>query len=111
MPRKRVYRKKVHRRRPRRMRGRGFFGDIWEGVKRAVTKPSTWLGAAGFLPTPLAPAFKLGSVISGLAGHGRRRKRRVAHRRRRGGAFGLMPVYRHNLMGGFRMPNSLDPIA
>lgn len=57
------------------MKGSGFFGDLWSGIKSAVKKPSTWLGAAGMLPTPLAPALKLGSVVSGLTGHGRRRKR------------------------------------
>jgi hypothetical protein len=69
----------VHRRKKRvarrgRMRGRGFFGDLWSGIKRAVTRPSTWLTGASMLPTPLAPLFKVGSVISGLTGHGRKRR-------------------------------------
>jgi len=79
MPRKvgRPKKRKAVRRRV--MRGAGFFGDLWSGVKRAVTKPSTWLGAASMLPGPLSIPFKVGSVVSGLTGHGRRR----AVRRRR----------------------------
>lgn len=101
--------RKVHRKKHRKMLGRGFFGDLWSGIKRAVTRPSTWLSAASMLPTPLAPAFKVGSVVSGLTGNGRRK---LAHKRQRGRGFGLMPIYRQHLMGGsLRMPNSLDPIA
>lgn len=58
----------------KRMRGRGFFGDLFAGIRRAITKPSTWLSGASMLPTPLAPIFKAGSVISGLTGNGRRKK-------------------------------------
>lgn len=63
------------------MHGSGFFGDLWSkfksGVSSAVKKPSTWLGAAGMLPTPLAPLLKAGSVVSGLTGNGKRRKPRA----------------------------------
>lgn len=72
---RRVRRTRRVRKGRRRMHGSGFFGRLWEGIKGAVTKPSTWLGAAGMLPTPLAPALKLGGIVSGLAGHGRKRMR------------------------------------
>lgn len=62
--------------RTRRMRGRGFFGSLWEGIKRAVTKPSTWLTAGGFIPSPLSLPLKVAGTVAGLAGHGRRRKAR-----------------------------------
>jgi hypothetical protein len=69
------------------MHGKGFFGDLWSGIKRVgskigdfakdkLTKPSTYLGIAGMLPTPLAPALKASSFITGLAGKGRKRVRR-----------------------------------
>jgi hypothetical protein len=76
-------------RRMKLMAGHGFFGDVWSGLKRAVTKPSTWLGAASMLPTPLAPVLKVGSVVSGLTGNGRRKrkapKRKVGGRKKRVG--------------------------
>jgi hypothetical protein len=89
-----VRRRRRVNRKPVRRRGRGFFdflGKIADGVKSAVRKPSTWLGAAGMIPSPLAPLFKAGGTIAGLAGHGRRRRRparrrRAPARRRRGGA-------------------------
>ncbi len=88
MARKRQVRRVRRARRGRRsMRGRGFFGSLWDGIKSAVTKPSTWLGAAGMLPTPLAPAFKLGGIVSGLAGHGRRRRGRGMYSSMRGSGF------------------------
>lgn len=75
----------------RRVRGRGLFSSIWSGIKSAVRKPSTWLGAAGMIPSPLSLPLKVASGISGFAGHGRRRRRRVGRkrvgrRRMRGGA-------------------------
>lgn len=87
----RKMRKRVHRRKRkthRRMRGSGFFGSLWDGIKSAVRKPSTWLAGASMLPTPLAPIFKVGSVVSGLTGNGRRKR---LHRKRRGGM--RMPLY------------------
>ena len=82
MARKRVVRKrKAH----RRMRGSGIFGRIWEGIKTAVTKPSTWLAGASMIPSPLSMPLKIAGTVAGLAGHGRRR-RRVGRRRLIGGA-------------------------
>jgi hypothetical protein len=69
---RRIRRVRRARRGRRRMRGSGFFGSLWEGIKSAVRKPSTWLAGASMLPTPLAPVFKVGSVVSGLTGNGRR---------------------------------------
>ncbi len=73
------------------MRGEGFFGDLWSGIKSVgrkigdiakdkLGKPSTYLGLAGMIPSPLAPALRVAGTVAGLAGKGR--KRRV----RRGGA-------------------------
>ncbi len=87
MPRKRVAKKpKISKAMLKQMMGQGFFGDLWSGIKNVgrkvgdfakdkLTKPSTYLGLAGMLPTPLAPAFKAGAFASGLAGHGKRKKR------------------------------------
>ncbi len=68
----------------RRIRGRGFFGDLWSGVKSAVRKPSTWLSAGGLIPSPLSLPLRLAGGVAKFAGHGRRR--RVTRRRRVGGA-------------------------
>lgn len=97
---RRVMRRPV--RRVHRRRGRGIFGDIGGFFTRTLPsvvrsgasfvgsqlrKPSTILGGLSMLPGQLSPLFKIGSVVSGLAGHGRRRKSyrrsRVTHRRPR----------------------------
>jgi hypothetical protein len=117
MARKRVHRKKPH----RRMRGSGIFGRIWDGIKRAVTKPSTWLTTAGMLPTPLSLPLKVAGAVTGLAGHGRRKRR---HRGRGIGPWGaplqMRPLpYLRGPYGGVNLglrgsgrgvPNT-DPIA
>ncbi len=95
MPRKRVVRRRKRVAHRRRHRGAGFFGSLWDGIKSAVRKPSTWLAGASMIPSPLSIPLRVAGTISGLAGHGRRKKR--APRRR--------------MMGGLRMPSSLDPIC
>lgn len=82
MPRKR---KAVGARRRKMLKGDGFFGSLWDGIKSAVKKPSTWLAGASMIPSPLAMPLKAASVISGLTGNGKR-KRRV----QRGGAKGRL---------------------
>ncbi len=58
---------------------------MWSGIKKVgskigdfakdkLTKPSTYLGIAGMLPTPLAPALKVASTVTGLAGKGKRKR-------------------------------------
>lgn len=75
MPRRRVL-LQPRRRRTRTLRGRGFFGDLWSGIKRVATKPSTWLSLGSRIaPGPLRIPLGLAGAASGLAGHGRRRRR------------------------------------
>lgn len=73
---------------PMNMAGSGFFGDVGRFFKNAgnkfvetIKKPSTILGGLSMLPTPFSPILKVGSVVSGLTGHGKRRKRRVAKKK------------------------------
>jgi hypothetical protein len=84
------YGRRRKRRTVRRRRGRGFFdffkkaGNwIKDKVVDKVRKPSTWLGLASNLPTPLSAPLKVASIATGLAGHGRRRRggRRLGIRR------------------------------
>jgi hypothetical protein len=91
------------RRTVRRRRGRGFFDFfkkagrwIKDKVVDKVKKPSTWLGLASNLPTPLSAPLKVASIASGLAGHGRRRRggRRLGVRRMMGsGSFSTEPIF------------------
>ena len=72
------------RRRYRRHRGRGFFSNLWSGIKNTFSKPSRILGALSLIPSPLSGALRVAGTATGLAGHGRRkyRKRRIGGRRR-----------------------------
>ncbi len=122
-------RRRVHRKRPRRMRGSGIFGSIWEGIKRAVTKPSTWLTTAGMLPTPLSIPLKVAGAVTGLTGHGRRKRRHrgrgiLSERMNSPAVRRLMPILRrplpygailgpsaYGLRGSGRGVPNTDPIA
>lgn len=66
------------------LKGDGFFGDLWSGIKSAVTKPSTWLAGASMIPgNPLAAPLRVAGTVAGLTGNGKRRRR--TGRRMRGG--------------------------
>jgi hypothetical protein len=67
------------------MQGKGFFGDLWGNIKKVgskigdfakdkLSKPSTYLGLAGMIPSPLAPALKVAGTVAGLAGKGKRKR-------------------------------------
>lgn len=73
------------------MHGQGFFGDLWSGIKSVgrkigdfakdkLTKPSTYMTLGSLIPGPFSTPLGIAGTLTGLAGHGRRRKVR------RGGA-------------------------
>ncbi len=82
----------------RRMGGKGFFGDLWDGIKRGAKKAANWVGNAAIDTHNFVKKNKLvsrglsfvpgvgglvGSVVADKLGYGRRRRIR---RRRYGGA-------------------------
>lgn len=73
------------RQRPVRRRGRGFFGNVWNGIKKAAN----WVKDKKLISRGLNliphPGAKAAGAIAGSLGLGRRRKRRVVRRKRRQG--------------------------
>lgn len=74
------------RQRPVRRRGRGFFGNVWNGIKKAAN----WVKDKKLISRGLNliphPGAKAAGAIAGSLGLGRRKRRVVRRKRRQGGS-------------------------
>jgi hypothetical protein len=69
--------------RRRRLRGRGFFGNIWNGIKRVATGAHDFIKSNRLVSRGLAlTPYKGAAAAAGALGYGRRKRR--SHRRQRG---------------------------
>jgi hypothetical protein len=91
--------------RRRRLRGRGFFGNIWNGIKRVASGAHDFIKNNRLVSRGLAlTPYKGASAAAGALGYGRRRRRvvrrRSGARRLRGGRKLRSP--RSRMLGGRR---------